>query len=642
MDRPRQHEIEDESDTALRLIIPSNFVILKVDKDYGLDYWIEIFDKGKTTGKMFFIQLKVSDQEINNDTFKLQIKVKSLIYYHKILLPVLIVCHSTSKDCFWGVWANKVIDTLDSKVLNQQKVQLKFDKSHKINKSFFENLPFNDLDDISQKINIESVLLGGNAKLFHKRLLDWLLFFFPNDISLDDSTIPNTIKFEYIENDENLSIHITHKKITLHKYQIKIPENDLHFNRPSFDEHDFDERLSEAMFVLACRLTDKNISGTLKLIHKIASTNGCRVPESYYFNLMSITLQAISDNRLNDINSIMQKFTNKGLVSEANVIDIGLLMASHKNPEVEKFRVKNLRILLQNIENNEAKGTTAYNLANSIEDTRESFEYYFLAKKMYPDYLNRFYWWREVAGILFQTKHYKLAEAFYMKALDLMINYDYSDARYMRVQVNAIRLPHEFYPLIADCLFFQRKFKEASEWFEKYFKKEKEDIEWYMKKRLSDHFMKVFEDSNEFNAKKAKTYESKAFEFLEKNNKEEALEHFYSAVRLDPLQSNSWFNMGVLSNEKDDLDKTLFYFECSAIISRNDIEAWYRAFCLSAVGNHIEEFKHIALYLKKIHGKIAINQIADMITQDPTRPMKEKQKVIKVIEGLLSEPGSQT
>jgi len=31
MDRPRQHEIEDESDTALRLIIPSNFVIRKVE-----------------------------------------------------------------------------------------------------------------------------------------------------------------------------------------------------------------------------------------------------------------------------------------------------------------------------------------------------------------------------------------------------------------------------------------------------------------------------------------------------------------------------------------------------------------------------------------------------------------------------------
>jgi|GEM_PF-1461913 len=636
MKRPRQHVIETESGKALDRIIPNEWVIQAPPVDYGIDYIVEIFENEEHTGKTFLIQLKGSDQKIEAETFTKQFDVETLKHYSKRTLPVLLVCYSTKKQEFWAIWANNLIETFDSKVLGQETVKLKLDKSHKIDRAFFENLPFDDLDNIPKKVNIESLILGDNAKLFHKKLLEWLTFFFPNDISFNDSTIPNTIKLEYEENGENLNIHVIHKKITLHKYVIKISQSDLYFNRPSFDKQDFDARLSEAMFVLACKLTAKNISGTLKSIHIIALTNGCRVPENYYFNLVSITLQAISDDRLNDVNSIMQEFTHKGMENEANAINIGLLMASHKKTEVEKIRTKNLRILLENTELSEAKGTTAYNLGNSIEDARESFSYYFLAKKLHPDYLNRFYWWREVAGILFQTNHYKLAEAFYMKALDLMINYDYSNAGYMRVQVNAVKLPYELYPLIADCLFFQRNFKKASEWFDNYLTKNDEyDAEWGAKKRLSDHFAEVFPDITKFDVKKAKDYESKAFEYLKNGNKNEALKFLYNAVSLNPLQSRSWFNIGVLNDSKRNLDETLFAFHCSAIISRNDLEAWCNAFILAGTGKNFEAFADITAYLKKVHPQKAINIFTDFIIKNDSFSNENKQNLMTLTKMAL-------
>jgi len=638
MKRPRQHIIETESDKALQAIIPDEWVAQAPPVDYGIDYIVEIFENEEHTGKTFLIQLKGSDQKIEAETFKKQFEIETLKHYNKRTLPVLLVCYSTKEQEFWAIWANSLIETFDSKILEQETVKLKLDKSHKIGKAFFENLSFDDLDNIPKKVNIENLRLGGNAKLFHKKLLDWLLFFFPSDISLNDSTIPNTIKFEYAEDDENLSIHITHKKITLHKYQIKIPENDLHFNRPSFDENDFDERLSEAMFVLACRLTNTNISGALKLIHKIASTNSCKIPDNYHFNLMSITLQAISADRLNDINSIMKEFVSKGQEEEASMVNIGLLMGSHKSSKADRIRVENLMILLQNAKDDEGKGITAYNLANTLSDRRESFEYYFLAKKLHPDYLNRFYWWGEVGGILFDAKHYKFAEAFYRKALYLMENYDYSNARYMRVQVNAVRLPHELYPLIADCLFFQRKFKEASEWFDKYLTKNEEyDVEWDTKKRLSDHFVKIFPDITKFDVRRAEEYESKAFEHLENNKKNEALIFFDNAVSLNPLQSKSWFNIGVLNDSHQDFEKTLFAFHCSAIISRNDLEAWCNALILAGRGNDLETFADIASYVKAVHGRVAINKFADMIMQNTQLPIDKKQTLIRLVELALSD-----
>lgn len=66
----------------------------------------------------------------------------------------------------------------------------------------------------------------------------------------------------------------------------------------------------------------------------------------------------------------------------------------------------------------DVKGCICYNLGNYTreEDLYQAFSWYFLASKHEPNYFNRHYWWEELAGILYLTSHYRLAESFYVKA----------------------------------------------------------------------------------------------------------------------------------------------------------------------------------------------------------------------------------
>ena len=65
--RPRQHQLEDESIDFVKSIIPKQWVVRELDRDYGIDLLIEIFEndtktgRNFATGKMVFMQLKATD-----------------------------------------------------------------------------------------------------------------------------------------------------------------------------------------------------------------------------------------------------------------------------------------------------------------------------------------------------------------------------------------------------------------------------------------------------------------------------------------------------------------------------------------------------------------------------------------------------
>lgn len=58
MKRPRAHVIEDESAKLLHAMLPAEWIIRKVMKDYGVDYEIEIAEHANVTGDRLWLQLK--------------------------------------------------------------------------------------------------------------------------------------------------------------------------------------------------------------------------------------------------------------------------------------------------------------------------------------------------------------------------------------------------------------------------------------------------------------------------------------------------------------------------------------------------------------------------------------------------------
>ena len=74
MQRPRQHIIETESKKSLNSIIPDHWVLRELAPDYGLDFMVEIFKEENSTGNIFYLQLKGSDQTIEDNVISYQLK----------------------------------------------------------------------------------------------------------------------------------------------------------------------------------------------------------------------------------------------------------------------------------------------------------------------------------------------------------------------------------------------------------------------------------------------------------------------------------------------------------------------------------------------------------------------------------------
>ncbi|ULQ61053.1 DUF4365 domain-containing protein [Brucepastera parasyntrophica] len=112
MERPIQHIIDSEAKKIFENSIPSEWVCRFQDSDYGIDYEIEIFEKNKSTGVIFKIQLKGTQniKKINKNEFvSFSLDIENVDYYlNQIKIPLFIVVVDVSnKDIFWH---NPILD----------------------------------------------------------------------------------------------------------------------------------------------------------------------------------------------------------------------------------------------------------------------------------------------------------------------------------------------------------------------------------------------------------------------------------------------------------------------------------------------------------------------------------------------------
>ena len=99
MQRPRQHVMEEESEQLLKNLLPSHWLVRKIDKDYGVDYEIEIVDETIVTGKRIWVQLKsketcevkiIKNGEKFNNYISFQLPIKYAKYAFKCGFPLLL------------------------------------------------------------------------------------------------------------------------------------------------------------------------------------------------------------------------------------------------------------------------------------------------------------------------------------------------------------------------------------------------------------------------------------------------------------------------------------------------------------------------------------------------------------------------
>lgn len=104
--RPREHQLEEESNRAFESSLPSRWVARRIHPDYGLDYSVEIFNAAnKATGLSFYAQLKATDEADLAKAFgSVRFTRETADYYRAQRLPVLIVRYHASSRQLFGRW----------------------------------------------------------------------------------------------------------------------------------------------------------------------------------------------------------------------------------------------------------------------------------------------------------------------------------------------------------------------------------------------------------------------------------------------------------------------------------------------------------------------------------------------------------
>jgi len=619
MKRPQQHITETTSRKAFENLCPDEWVLRKQSPDYGLDYSVEIFKNNRSTGNIFFVQLKGTEKNVANDTLKISIKLSQLEYYESILLPILFIAYSLKEKKFWGIWINDFYQQRP-KSKRQKSIQISFDEKHLIDKNFIDNITKEFSHNIHQKV---SVIFSSNNKIcrpIHDFIEKWLLHYYNDSVNLETTHTPQVLNIRYIYNNSALNIEIEHTILGKFALEpIPLPKNSDLIRFPSDNILHIPDEFVEILFVLANFLANKNIKSTMTIFKLLFSRykGKYKNPET----LMKFTILALGDGFINDIQEMIEISIKTKKFDDFQFINMALLLYEAKNKQNYKVNYENnlLKAIL-NIDNESAKGIYHYNLANSYHASGrfiDSFKNYKLAARKEPDYLKREYWWREIGVLLYNRNHYYWSQLCYIKSYRISKRYE------PRITV-----------MIADALFYQGKFKKAIKWYGKFIKLS-DDINSTI--RLKRIIINELIDNNlqikNRNRRKANDLASKAIK-LDNHNK--AVEMIEKALTYDPLCGLAWFNLGVSQNQLGLQKGALFSFTTCAIIQDWDTEAWFNAFFLSIQLFEIELGVTILDAINEIHGKKAIDELIVYLKKYGPSEEKDKEVFFKKFKEMLS------
>jgi tetratricopeptide (TPR) repeat protein len=113
--RPREHQVEDESELAFRAALPPQWVVRRLVPDYGIDLTVEIFDvDGHSTPWSFHVQLKATDNEDLSKALRdVRLPRDHADHYSSLPIPLLIVRYHAPTRTLYARWwhaGNRLIE----------------------------------------------------------------------------------------------------------------------------------------------------------------------------------------------------------------------------------------------------------------------------------------------------------------------------------------------------------------------------------------------------------------------------------------------------------------------------------------------------------------------------------------------------
>ena len=630
MKRPDQHITETKSQRIFERIVPVEWVSREIKPDYGVDYLVEVFKNNESTGKTFFVQLKGSTQEIKDDTFEKQITIDNLKYYNSLALPVIIVCVSVTTEQIWGIWANKLIEQ-SSIGASQKTVSLSLGKDYLIDE--FSFALFASQLEVLNKLGIFTVTDSDLTQNFNAHILRWIENFYPKTVSVNFNNLPKHLKLNYSLKYDTVQTTIITSSYSKTIYVEGLNEELPFLYRPEFDSNDINDFNKDVLLSIAISLAKYDIQGTLKLltklINKVDFSN-----QKKWVNLdpLGLLTLAMAKNELH----LYDKFVQE--IIEANYFEMffffDLAYFAIGSDEIEEYRIKNLETVIEKSIDKQIQGIGHYNIGNILKSklkNSDAIGHYFKAARLFPDYRDRYYWWREIAGLLFVKKHFKWAEICYKKSLSLSET-DNGEKKYFRLERVLPKEENLVLALIADCLFIQGKFTEANIHFERYLLTTKNaSQEWILKNMVCLELMNGKLDNIKPDRKTSMELNEQS---LSITNNSKKIEILTKATELYPTNALAWFNLGSALNRESKLEESLFAFLMTGLIQDGDKEAQFNAISISFGQRNFEMLQALLLYITEKYDSSVINDLSDYI-MNKNIPLKGKKDLIKVFTEMM-------
>lgn len=630
MKRPEQHIIESKSSKIFQSIVPDEWVCREIKPDYGIDFLIEIFDNNNSTGNFFFVQLKGSAREIKDNTFIKQFSVDNLKYYQSLSLPVLIVCVSINTQKIWAIWANRLLEQTEVNH-NQKSITISLNNEYLIDAKYFKKIK--SQLEISTKVGFYTLPDSEIAKVFNEHLLRWIKTYYSESVSVDRNNLPKHLVLSYISTRNNMKINISGNGYTNTIEISELKEGESFLYRPVFTADDVNDYNKEILLEIAKALAKYDIKGSLKLlqslIEKFELTNqNKRIP----FDPIGLLILSKNSNSIHLFNDLVKKIIRLGFYELFLFFDLAYFVL--ENAELSKLRVENFEAVIANTDDDKIKGTCHYNIGIIMRPTDDNaIQHYFKAARLFPDYRNRHYWWKEITGLLFSLQHHRWAQICYEKSLSLSA-IPAEERNYFRLERTSQNEKDSIIALIADCLFMQGKFIEAHEKFEKYFLSvSNPPQEWFLKNMACLILVEGGYDSLEFDRERS----LKLFkESLELVDSDEIIQKLKNAIKAHPTNGLAWYNLGVAQDKQQMLNEACFSFIMTGLFEDGDKEAQFNALVITHyLQNHLL-LSALLVYIKSIHGISVINDLSDHIMRKNIT-LEEKKILIKVFDQVLNE-----
>jgi tetratricopeptide (TPR) repeat protein len=273
-------------------------------------------------------------------------------------------------------------------------------------------------------------------------------------------------------------------------------------------------------------------------------------------------------HRLNEALSLMEGLLiDRETRQAAHAAMIPLLAKSAVMSAEEQELLKHF--LTRNVEEEEKTGDCSaaaisnYNLGNYLRNRslpRAAFRHFRRAARLNPKYIERGYFCREMAGVLFGLERYRAAAKLYSRALDL------GEGKMTRA-------------LFADALMFSGNYLDAISEFDSYIASDQEpQSEFVLKSWGLKGLRRMVECDRQQRQRKAAIRLAAPDPHVTEADFMERLER---ALKLDALCGIAWFNLGVRFAHQGKTDDALIAFLWAALVQPNDVEAWANAFGLS-------------------------------------------------------------